>query len=203
MTETVLGLRERKKLRARAALADAALQLSVERGLAQVTIEDIAAAADFSPRTFSNYFSCKEEAVVASGSEDLAELVTHFQTRPDGEPPMESLRALATEWSRGVGTRGARAQQMDLLEHNDSLLPYQMALYANLERDLTKVIAERTGTGLGTHPYPWLVAAAAVSAIKTSMRVWTSQGCPDGELPALVDLAFDQIGAGLPVPRQP
>ena len=57
------GLRERKKLATRQALGSAAMQLAVERGLENVLVEDIAAAADVSPRTFNNYFASKYEAI--------------------------------------------------------------------------------------------------------------------------------------------
>src|ERR1700684_3472572 len=59
------GLRERKKLATRQALGAAAMRLAVERGLENVFVEDIAAAADVSPRTFNNYFASKYEAICA------------------------------------------------------------------------------------------------------------------------------------------
>ena len=59
------GLRERKKDETRSALSWAAIQLTVERGFDNVRVEDIAAEAGVSPRTFNNYFSSKGEAIAA------------------------------------------------------------------------------------------------------------------------------------------
>ncbi len=57
------GLRERKKLDTRRALSDAALSLAFERGLENVTREDIANLAGVSLRTFTNYFAGKYDAL--------------------------------------------------------------------------------------------------------------------------------------------
>jgi predicted DNA-binding protein (UPF0251 family) len=59
------GLRESKRAQTRAALAQAAFELVRERGLTAVTVDDIVATLPVSRRTFSNYFTSKEEAVVA------------------------------------------------------------------------------------------------------------------------------------------
>jgi AcrR family transcriptional regulator len=62
---TTLGLRERKKLRTRAMLIRAAVQLCLKQGYEQTTVDQIAAAADVSPRTFSRYFATKDAVYMA------------------------------------------------------------------------------------------------------------------------------------------
>ena len=87
----VSGLRERKKLAVRRALSSAAVRLAVERGLENVTIEDITAEADVSVRTFGNYFSSKYEAICALGTDRARRIGAELLARPASEPLWEAL----------------------------------------------------------------------------------------------------------------
>lgn len=68
------GLRELKKQRTRATIVDVAARLCAEQGYENTTVDQIAAAADISPRTFSRYFPNKE-AVIGALIEEAAEHV--------------------------------------------------------------------------------------------------------------------------------
>jgi AcrR family transcriptional regulator len=66
MTKPRPDLRERKKQATKQALRSAALRLALERGPENVRVDDIAEAAGVSPRTYNNYFSSREQAIVAA-----------------------------------------------------------------------------------------------------------------------------------------
>lgn len=92
MGEESPGLRERKKLRTRATLIDAAVELCLRQGYEQTTVDQIAAAADVSPRTFSRYFATKD-AVVMTLVDDLVDAVNvELLTIARDVPPLEALR---------------------------------------------------------------------------------------------------------------
>ncbi|MEK3715313.1 TetR family transcriptional regulator [Paenibacillus sp. FSL R7-0333] len=57
------NLRETKKEQTAQILADKAFELALEKGLDGYIIEDVVHRAGYSRRTFSNYYSCKEEAL--------------------------------------------------------------------------------------------------------------------------------------------
>jgi AcrR family transcriptional regulator len=186
-----------KKQRARDAIANAALKLTLENGLGAVNIDKIARQAGVSPRTVSSYFQCKEEAVVAAGN-DFTGLLERFVDAPIDEPPMQVLRREVTEFLRHRSPEELEQSRgrLQLMEENPSLVPFQVASYHALEREFRSIVAQRSGTDVRTDMYPWLVAAAAMSAARIAMRVWAQSGADAELLPGLITEAFDQIDAG-------
>lgn len=89
--DAALGLRERKKQRTRATIVDVAARLCALQGYENTTVEQIAAAADISPRTFSRYFPNKE-AVIGALIEDTSEHVASaLGQQPFGVTEHEAL----------------------------------------------------------------------------------------------------------------
>ena len=80
MAADALGLRERKKLRTRATLVDVATRLCAQQGYENTTVDQIAGAAEVSPRTFSRYFPNKE-AVIGALIEETSEQVAKALAR--------------------------------------------------------------------------------------------------------------------------
>ena len=90
------SLRERKRVRTRQALIDAAAELFERRGYDGTTIADIAAAADVSTRTFFSYFASKEDVVFPDADARVQAALIAIDERRPGERPMELLlRGLA------------------------------------------------------------------------------------------------------------
>jgi AcrR family transcriptional regulator len=102
--ESALGLRERKKQRTRALLMDAAIDLCNRQGFERTTVDQIAAVADVSPRTFSRYFATKE-AVVLALIDDTVELAAAELTRqPANISHLEALFRAYVRMYRGTKT---------------------------------------------------------------------------------------------------
>jgi AcrR family transcriptional regulator len=194
------GLRERKKLATRMALHEAALRLVADRGLDHVSIDDIAVRADVSPRTFFNYFSSKDDAVLGLDPDSSAEQVAAFLARPAHETPVQALRAVAHAQAEEMATDTELwPLRLKVIDSTPALLAQLAAAFGEGERALAAAIAERTGARAGADAYPTLLAGVAGVAMRTALHRWFA-GDFIAALPDLVDEAWDLMAAGLPAP---
>ncbi|NMO93247.1 TetR/AcrR family transcriptional regulator [Actinomycetospora sp. TBRC 11914] len=200
-----VGRRERKKQATRAALSEAAVRLSLEHGVENVTVEQIADAADVSLRTFFNYFSSKEEAVVAGDSARAEMLVEEFLSRPASEDPLTALQAAVLVFVDDV-VSGDRREALQMMRRSPALLPHQLAAYAAAERALAEAVAERVGEEVpaaddegSERPvglYPALVAAVTMAGVRVAVQRWSDTGSRDlAALHEVVGEVFDHLGA--------
>lgn len=198
-----VGLRERKKAATRAALSAAANRLAVELGVEHVTVEAIAAAADVSPRTFHNYFSSREEAIVASIIDWADRLTDELQLRPAGEPIWDSLqRVYLDALDDSPEARDRMIVQIEMVMANPAVIANQLAAFDAMRRRFAETIAARTGTDASRDLYPHLIAGAAGQAVKTAMDLW-ALGHADRPLRDMVAEGFALLQAGLPEPGRP
>jgi AcrR family transcriptional regulator len=105
-----MSLRERKRVRTRQALIDAAAELFASRGYDGTTIADIAAAADVSTRTFFSYFATKEDILFPDADARVQAALTAIDERSPGERPTAILlRALGELGAAGDDLVGPMA----------------------------------------------------------------------------------------------
>ncbi|GLW44829.1 TetR family transcriptional regulator [Streptomyces sp. NBRC 14336] len=189
-----LGLRERKKIKTRAAIRRATYDLVREQGYEATTVEQIAERAEVSVSTVFRYFPAKEDIVLTDEYEPL--LMERVRERPPGEPWMRTLRqvmALAV----GMGMD----EDPDLLRLRARLIAQVPAVRARMleagagvGRQLARAVGERTGRdadGLEVRVY----AMSLVGALTEVTRYWAEHGFRD-DLHELLDRALDVVEHG-------
>jgi len=85
------GLRARKKARTHDAIADAAISLFLTHGFDQVSVTDVAAAAEVSKPTLFRYFPTKEDLVLHRFADHKGEAARVVRDREPGVPAMTAL----------------------------------------------------------------------------------------------------------------
>ncbi len=202
MSDSGIGLREIKKQLTREAIANAALQLTLDHGFENLTIDEVARLAFVSPRTFSNYFSCKEEAVAAAGSKFWVEAISRLEERPVEEHPLLSIRHVLVEATRATDDETLqRATQVMALSRAYSVLrPFRFAQYAELEDLARNAIARRVGVDVHSDLYPALAASVGVALLKAAVSVWLERDSGFEALAELIDEAFARLADGLQLP---
>lgn len=195
------GRRERKKDAVRQALRVAALRLVAERGLASVTVEEITDAADVSVRTFFNYFSCKEDALIGPSRELGERIAEAVAGLAPAEAPLQSLHAMAARFAASVESSPERradwvARMQLVRDYPAELLPRQLAAFADLEAAVAGGIAARLGLDVEVDIYPSLLCAVAMTAMRIAFTHWRD-GESETPLSELVDQAFDLLATGL------
>jgi len=205
VAEQPVSLRERKKLATRRLLRRAALNMVAERGLANVTVEEIAEAADVSPRTFFNYFPSKEAALFGGDPDWTAGLRDRVASQAPGEPALDVLRvvmsqyaeALASELRELGGEPADWLRRIKLARTDPHVRAAHAAQMAMIERAIAEGLAARLRTDQETDPYPWVLAAVAAGVVRACMAFWGGSG-GTVDLGQLIDQAFRALAAGLP-----
>lgn len=171
---------DRKKRATRAELRRAAVALVADRGLQAVTVDEIAAAAGVSTRTFFNYFPTKEDAVAGWDAELMTELASHLRDRPADEPALDALAASLQEVLApgAVGTAEADAllQRLRVVQADPHLVAHQVRRFGEIERQLVAALAERRGTDPEHDHYAALVVASVLAAGRAALMAWCADG---------------------------
>ncbi|MEV6207292.1 TetR/AcrR family transcriptional regulator [Kitasatospora sp. NPDC051914] len=187
-TPAPTGRRERKKAATRQALADAALNLFLARGYDQVTLHEIAEAADVSTTTLLKHFPSKEALVFDEDADQEAALVAAVHDRTSGTSIPQALCAHVKHVRlRAAGTGPRYTDFFNLVTATPALSDYAHRMWMRHQDALAHAIAHDAGL-LPGDPRS---AALARFALETSALAHRSEN------PELaVDAAFELLEHG-------
>ncbi|GGK83140.1 TetR family transcriptional regulator [Planomonospora parontospora subsp. parontospora] len=164
------GLRERKKRETRERISDIATGLFLARGFDDVTVAEVARAADVSVNTVFNYFATKEDLLLDRAPEVEDLLARIVRERRPGESVLAAVRrdflnALETGHYR-YGFHEAGDGFVRMIEATPSLAARVREMDEARERRMAEAIAEELGSGPDDLA-PAVVAAQIGAALRT------------------------------------
>jgi AcrR family transcriptional regulator len=171
-------LRERKKLRTRDALALAALRLSRARGFENVTIDEIAAEAAVSRRTFFRYFPSKEAAMFPNYRRRIGQFRSALSGGPPGEGPFATVaRAFLVVAATLMRERHQLIQQQRVVDASPALCAHERMLDRELELVVASALERRGGRGSARDGRrSRVLAGATMGAVRATLREWFDSG---------------------------
>ena len=206
------GLRERKRLATRRAIQLAVLDLVVQRGLENVTVDEISRVADISPRTFFNYFTSKEEALIGESPTLPGEvLVERFVT---AGPDSDLLSGLGDMISRAGDTIANDLElvkrRRELMKQHPQLFALRMATMRSFEEELNAVVSRRlladdptlATDNADLDQRARLITLVAMAAMRHAWSCWADSGGSLVDLSERLRRSFAQLGTLL-VPSAP
>jgi AcrR family transcriptional regulator len=182
------GLRERKKVKTRLAIEDAALALFEEQGYEETTVEEIAARAEISTTTFVRYFPTKAEVVLSDHGEQLPALHDSILERPSSESDLVALwRSVRTDWLGAVDPERT-ARKANLVASSDALSGRSFHRGHQWLAVITDALAVRQGREPGDERAS-LAARVGLEALGSAVERWIAGGCA-GDLGDAIDESF-------------
>ena len=151
------------------------LRLFEERGFAEVTVEEIAAAAQISTRTFYRYFPAKEDVLQLRIDRRAEALRAALHARPADEPPLHSLRLALVEVTSTEDTKLLKSWTHVVRATPSVLRAVVGGIYLKRQQMVAEFFSERMSLPPDSL-VPTMLAAAAEGVIQAAQAQWSLQG---------------------------
>jgi AcrR family transcriptional regulator len=174
----------------RAEMAATAMELFLAQGFDQTTIDQLAAVAGISRRSFFRYFPTKEDVVLGFMGDIGESLIAALAARPPGEAVWESLRrACDPALARYAGEPERVLALHSLFERTPSLRAREAEKHLRWQAGLTAELARRLRVDPADDLRPAVLAGATMAALKAAIDAWAAH--PERGTPAsALDAAF-------------
>lgn len=194
------GLRERKRVATRRAIQIAAIGLVKKHGLERLTVDEIAAVADISPRTFFNYFPTKEAALIGdTPSLPSDEVVTAFVEGSETDDLFAGLvRLFTAAIELAAEDRELSQLRRSVLKSNPNLFAMRILTMHEFQADVQGVIARRLSrenpqlSDAEVASRASLTTHVAVGAMRHAWLMW-SNDAEGGDLTLRLRESFDML----------
>jgi AcrR family transcriptional regulator len=186
-----VSLAERKRQLVRDELTEAALKLLAFQGFEATTIDQMAAAAGVSRRTFFRYFQSKEDVIIEFLSDHGRQLSHSLSTRPATEPPAVALHHTLRAFTDTFWEHPEKSWRLaKVMISTPPLLARYLERQVTWRSALTAELATRMAVDPGTDLRPRVLVAVAFAAFDTALTRWVEQE-PATDLNVLLAECFE------------
>jgi mycofactocin system transcriptional regulator len=184
-TRTAAG---RPRATTAAELSHVALQLFLDRGFDETTIDDVAAAAGVGRRTVFRYFSSKNDLPWGDFDRELTRMRRFLAATPADVPVFTAVRDAVIDFNAFPSAEVPfHRERMRLIMEVPALVAHSTLRYAAWRDVVARFVAVRTGqapSDFEPQVYSWSVLAACLAAYEQ----WLA--CDDADLLVLLDQAM-------------
>ena len=165
-------LAHRKRQLVRDELAEAALKLIAFQGFEETTIDQIAAAAGVSRRTFFRYYQSKEDVIVESLGEVGEQLRAALEARPAAEAPATAMRQALSVFEDACAEYPEKVLRLtELILHTPALYARYLERQAQWRSDLAATLVRRSSM---QELRAVVTAGVAFAALDAALREWVA-----------------------------
>jgi AcrR family transcriptional regulator len=189
------GARDLARRAMRAQVANMALDLFLDRGYEQTTVDDICAVAGISRSTFFRYFPSKEDVFAGETSTAVDEIVRALRQRPDEEAPWVALRHAMSPIVDHYASQSERTHRLAALALvTPALATINQEKHARFGALIAPELARRLGVEPddATDPRPRALIAGALGCLDAAVAAWIA-GKGTQRLDWLLDRAMGSI----------
>jgi TetR/AcrR family transcriptional regulator, regulator of mycofactocin system len=175
-------------------LEEIALRLFTEKGFHETTVDEIAAAAGVSRRTFFRYYDAKSKVLWNEFDREVDTIRATLEDTPDDLPVMEAVRraVIAANHYRAEDVAELR-MRMHLISTVPELAASATIHYDAWERAVAEFVARRTGRPADAL-YPLAAGRTTLAACRAAYERWSARA--DADLTVYLDAALRALEAG-------
>jgi len=185
-------LRERTRRAVRDEVAAQAWQLFARQGFEGTTVDQIAAAAGMSRRSFFRYFASKENLLLEGMLEAGERVVAAFAARPPDEPVWEALRRAFQPMAEALEEQPDHVRALTLMLREPGLRAALQERRVRLEDKLAPLVAARLPEGEHRGVRAAAIAGASFACWDAAQQAWADD--PVASMPELLAATFGALG---------
>ena len=194
MTQTSPARRGRPRGTSARTLELIALRLFTEPGFHETTVDQIAAEAGVSRRTFFRYYDAKSQVLWAEFDSEVATIRAALADTPDDLPVMDAVRdaVVAANHYRAEDVPELR-MRMHLISTVPELAASATVHYDAWERAIAEFVGRRCGQPADSL-YPLAAGRATLAVCRAAYERWSAHA--DTDLTVYLDAALRALAAG-------